>query len=322
MVTRVHPESGVMAAGARARRAHRDARSASRQECLRDRRDVGFDVPMVSNTTAEELRYGRALRRHTVGDIFRWCCRASSFISRPFALSSALRRSTGAVPLIFPRFRRLSAWRASSPEILVACAMARMIRLIERRIAPRAARLLPSDKANASDLLADPKELPEHLTPLDPAQRRRPRRLDRLGQGHRRSSWNTISGSDAHSSRTMWAALIPSHDAPRRASSALVKYRSPGAPAPWRSSDEPEKEKRGPLCRLRRLFLRRRSDGHPHRVPNRHNCRDGKIPGRRWASSRIWFKPSERPNGQQAPASWFRAAEEAVRFASGAKRGQ
>ena len=77
-----------------------------------------------------------------------------------------------------------------------------------------------------------------------------------------------------------------------------------------------------PLCRLRRLFLRRRRDGHLHRAAHRagqgrHDVRPGRRRHRR--RFRPGFEQQECINKAKA---LFRAADEARRFASQAQRGQ
>ena len=332
VVTRVHPESGVTAAQAHARAVERitsviDALDRPVDKSAYEIGDVGLDVPMVSNTTAEE--YGAMVERSKeyikAGDIFQVVLSQrfeAPFTLPPFALYRALRRVNPAPFLYFLDFGDFCV-AGSSPEILVR------VRDGEVTIRPIAGtrprgKTPAEDKANASDLLADPKELSGHLMLLA---------LGRNDVG-RVASIGSVKVTDKffleyysqvmHIVSNVVGKLDPSHDALDALAAGFPAGTVSGAPKvrAMEIIDELEKEKRGLYAGCVGYFS---ADGAMDTCIALRTAivKDGKM----YVQAGAGIVADSVPASEQAECvnkakALFRAAEEAVRFASGAKRGQ
>jgi anthranilate synthase component 1 len=132
--------------------------------------DIDLSVPVASNTTHERYleMVAKAKEYIAAGDIFQVVLSQrfeAPFSLPPFALYRALRRTNPSPFLYFLDFGEFAV-AGSSPEILVR------VRDGEVTIRPiagtRRRGVTPDeDKALAAELLADPKELAEHLMLLD-----------------------------------------------------------------------------------------------------------------------------------------------------------
>ena len=240
-----------------------------------------------------------------------------------FALYRALRRVNPSPFLYYLNFGGFAVV-GSSPEILVRV---RDGKVTIRPIAgtrPRGA-TPEEDKALAKELLADAKERAEHLMLLD-LGRNDVGRVAEIGSVRVTDSLlpRILQPGDAHRVECRRQARfglrcrrcadggLPRRHRIRRAESA-------------RHGDHRRARRRGArsLCGLRRLFLGRRRDGQLHRAQNlggegRRRCMCRPAP----ASS-----PTRVPEREQAECvskarALFKAADEAVRFAARAKRGQ
>jgi anthranilate synthase component 1 len=175
VVTPARPQAGVHARAAFNQACERLADVVSDfDRSLPHARDNGVDLaalpPPSSNMSREEFHrmVDRAKEYILAGDIFQVVLSQRltlPFTLPPFALYRALRRTNPSPFLFFLDFGKF-ALVGSSPEILVRL---RDNQVIIRPIAgtrPRGASAA-EDKALAAELLADPKELAEHLMLLD-----------------------------------------------------------------------------------------------------------------------------------------------------------
>ena len=256
-----------------------------------------LDVAPRSNTTPAEFKRMvlRAKDYIAAGDIFQVVLSQrfeAPFTLPPFALYRALRRVNPSPYLFFLDFGDF-AIAGSSPEILVK---ARDGTVTIRPIAgtrPRGA-TPHEDKALEAELLADPKERAEHLMLLD---------LGRNDVG-RVAEIGTVTVTDQffierysqvmHIVSNVEGKLRHDRDALDALAAGFPAGTVSGAPKvrAMQIIDELEKEKRGALCRLRRLFLRRRRHGHLHRAAHRagqgrHHVRAGRRRHRRRFRSAI-----------------------------------
>lgn len=174
IVTPVRPESGVTAAMAHARAVERIARVVDALDVPIDKAahiaNVETGTPITSNTSPE--RYFDMVRRAkeyiAAGDVFQVVLSQrfeAPFTLPPFALYRALRRTNPSPYLYFLNFGEFAV-AGSSPEILVR------VRDGEVAIRPIAGTrprgdTPEADKRLAEELLADPKERAEHLMLLD-----------------------------------------------------------------------------------------------------------------------------------------------------------
>ena len=294
--------SGACARGRSAHRSGRGARQAARQG-TRDRQRRGLaDCAHLEHDARRIPRHRRAReglhrgRRYFSGrarTAFRGTVRAGAVR----ALPRAPPRQSGAVPVL-PRLRQLRR-RGLKPRNPGAHAGAYGHGAPDRRHA--AAGATPhDDKALEAELLADPKERAEHLMLLD---------LGRNDVG-RVAAIGTVKVTDQffierysqvmHIVSNVEGTLDPRRDALDALAAGFPAGTVSGAPKvrAMQIIDELEKEKRGALRRLRRLFLGRRRHGHLHRAAHgldqgRQNVR----PGRRGESSPT---PIPRANSRNA----------------------
>jgi anthranilate synthase component 1 len=174
LVTPIRPQAGVTAAQAHARAIERLTAAVDTLEGPLNRSatytDIDLDVPVVSNTSHERYleMVAKAKEYIAAGDIFQVVLSQrfeAPFSLPPFALYRALRRTNPSPFLYFLDFGGFAV-AGSSPEILVR------VRDGEVTIRPiagtrRRGATPEADKALAAELLADPKELAEHLMLLD-----------------------------------------------------------------------------------------------------------------------------------------------------------
>jgi anthranilate synthase component 1 len=174
IVTPIRPEPGLTAEQAHARAVERLTAVVDTIEGplhrTSDYSDVDLDVPVVSNTTHERyLEMVAAAKEYiAAGDIFQVVLSQrfeAPFTLPPFALYRALRRTNPSPFLYYLDFGDFAV-AGSSPEILVRVrdgdVTIRPIAGTRRRGATP-----EQDEALAAELLADPKELAEHLMLLD-----------------------------------------------------------------------------------------------------------------------------------------------------------
>jgi anthranilate synthase component 1 len=281
----------------------------------------------VSNTTAAEYEamVAKAKEYILAGDIFQVVLSQrfeSSFTLPPFALYRALRRVNPAPFLYFLNYGEY-AIAGSSPEILVR---ARDNKVTIRPIAgtrPRGA-TPHEDKDFEIELLADPKERAEHLMLLD-LGRNDVGRVSKIGTvkvtdqffverySHVMHIVSNVEGemSDKHDSLSALVAGFPAGTV-----SGAPKVRA------MQIIDELEKEKRGVYAGSVGYFA---ADGSMDTciVLRTALVKDGKMYVQAGAGIVVDSNPkSEQLECENKAKALFRAAEEARRFASAAKRGQ
>ena len=181
------------------------------------------------------------------------------------------------------------------------------------------------DEALAADLLADPKERAEHLMLLD-LGRNDVGRVAEIGtvNGDRAVRHRALQPRDAHRLERRGQA----RPAPRCVDALAAGFPAgtvSGAPKvrAMEIIDELESDKRGLYGGCDRLFRRLRRDGHLHCATHRRSSRTARCMCRPApASSTIPDPDAEHRECMNKAKGLFRAAEEAVRFATRAKRGQ
>ena len=332
LVTPVRPEAGVNTAAAFNRATERlnavmDALDRPLDKEAADAIAGPLAVPPTSNTSPDEFHamVARAKEYIAAGDIFQVVLSQrfeAPFGLSPFALYRALRRVNPAPFLFFLDFGGF-AIAGSSPEILVRV---RNGVVTVRPIAGTRHRgeTPHEDKALEDELLADPKERAEHLMLLD---------LGRNDVG-RVAEIGTVTVTDQffieryryvmHIVSNVEGKLAPRHDAVDALAAGFPAGTVSGAPKvrAMEIIDELEKEKRG---------LYAGSVGYFSAAGEMDTCivlrtalvKDGVMYVQAGAGivadSTPDFEQQECVNKAKA---LFRAAEEARRFASAAKRGQ
>ncbi|MFN0263538.1 anthranilate synthase component I [Tepidamorphus sp. 3E244] len=281
----------------------------------------------VSNTTPDEYKQmvARAKEYIAAGDIFQVVLSQrfeAPFSLPPFALYRALRRVNPAPFLYFLDFDDFAVV-GSSPEILVRV---REGKVTIRPIAgtrPRGA-TPAEDRALSEELLADPKECAEHLMLLD---------LGRNDVG-RVSKIGTVEVTDRffleyysqvmHIVSNVEGKLADGKDAIDGLVAGFPAGTVSGAPKvrAMEIIDELEKEKRGIYAGAIGYFS---ADGEMDTciVLRTSIVRDGKM----YVQAGAGIVADSVPESEQAECvnkakALFRAAEEAVRFAASAGRGQ
>jgi anthranilate synthase component 1 len=289
------------------------------------------DEPMganaLSNTTSAEYEamVAKAKEYILAGDIFQVVLSQrfeSSFTLPPFALYRALRRVNPAPFLYFLNFGGY-AIAGSSPEILVR---ARDNKVTIRPIAgtrPRGA-TPHEDKDLENELLSDPKERAEHLMLLD---------LGRNDVG-RVSKIGTVKVTDQffveryshvmHIVSNVEGEMSEKHDSLSALVAGFPAGTVSGAPKvrAMQIIDELEREKRGVYAGSVGYFA---ADGSMDTciVLRTALVKDGKMYVQAGAGIVADSNPkSEQLECENKAKALFRAAEEARRFASAAKRGQ
>ena len=333
VVTPVRPEKGVPAKTALARAAERLAAIVDALDRPLDHAAANGATPAPSpslpssNTTpAEYERMVRTAKEYiAAGDIFQVVLSQrfeAPFELPPFALYRALRRINPSPYLYFLDFGDF-AIAGSSPEILVKVSGGTVTIRPIAGTRPRGA-TPHEDNALEAELLADPKERAEHLMLLD---------LGRNDVG-RVAEIGTVKVTDQffieryshvmHIVSNVEGKLAAKHDCDRRAGGGLSGRHGVGRAQGAGDGDHRragEGEAR-PLCRRGRLFLRRRR--HGHRIVLRTALvKDGTMYVQAGAGIVADSNPkSEQQECVNKAKALFRAAEEAKRFASAARRGQ
>ena len=333
VVTPVRPAAGVAARAAyESAQARLDAVVAALEAPL-DHQPPEVDpallaAPAVSNTSEAEYRamVAKAKDYIVAGDAFQVVL-SQRFTSRfelpAFSLYRALRRVNPSPYLCFLDFGGFQIV-VSSPEILVRVRGGKVcIRPIAgtRRRGATAA----EDEALAAELLADPKERAEHLMLLD-LGRNDVGRVAKIGSVKVTDSFFIERYSHVmHIVSNVEGDLRDDFDVVVGAVGGLPRRhrlgRAEGAgDGDHRRTGEGQARH---LRRLHRLFRRRRRNGHLHRACAPRWSRTAKCTSRPApASSTIPSRPTSMRECVNKAQALFRAAEEAVRFATRAKRGQ
>jgi len=332
VVTPVRPETDVDAKTALARATERlsgivDALDRPLDKSLSEYAEGPLDVPAKSNTTPAEYRtmVARAKEYIAAGDAFQIVLAQrfeAPFTLPPFALYRALRRINPAPFLYFLDFGGFAV-AGSSPEILVRV---RDDVVTIRPIAgtrPRGA-TPHEDKALEDELLADPKECAEHLMLLD---------LGRNDVG-RVASIGSVTVTDKffierysqvmHIVSNVEGKLDQKHDALDALAAGFPAGTVSGAPKvrAMEIIDELEKEKRGLYAGCVGYFSAA-GEMDTCIVLRTALIKDGKM----YVQAGAGIVADSNPDAEQQECinkakALFRAAEEARRFASAAKRGQ
>jgi anthranilate synthase component 1 len=332
VITPVRAQNGITAKAAYAQAVERltavvDALDMPLNKETTAESDDAIGANAVSNTTPAEYEamVAKAKEYILAGDIFQVVLSQrfeSSFTLPPFALYRALRRVNPAPFLYFLNFGEYSI-AGSSPEILVR---ARDSKVTIRPIAgtrPRGA-TPHEDKDLENELLADPKERAEHLMLLD---------LGRNDVG-RVSKIGTVKVTDQffveryshvmHIVSNVEGEMSEKHDSLSALVAGFPAGTVSGAPKvrAMQIIDELEKEKRGVYAGSVGYFA---ADGSMDTciVLRTALVKDGKMYVQAGAGIVADSNPkSEQLECENKAKALFRAAEEARRFASAAKRGQ
>lgn len=329
-VTQIRPEPGVSGRQAYARAVERlgdivDTLDRPVPRAAYEMGEASLDIPMVSNTAPEAYlgMVERAKEYIRAGDIFQVVLSQrfeAPFTLPPFALYRALRRVNPAPFLYFLDFGGFSVV-GSSPEILVR------VRDGDVTIRPIAGtrprgKTPEEDKALGADLLADPKELAEHLMLLD---------LGRNDVG-RVAEIGTVKVTDKffleyyshvmHIVSNVTGRLDPSHDVLDALAAGFPAGTVSGAPKvrAMEIIDELESEKRGLYAGCVGYFS---ADGAMDTCICLRTAivKDGRMYAQAGAGIVADSVPmSEHQECVNKAKALFRAAEEAVRFASVAGR--
>ena len=331
LITPLRPDKHVAAENAYSRALDRLTRVMDRLDAPLERGldadGVDLTINMQSNTTPED--YYAMVRKAkdyiSAGDIFQVVLSQrfeTEFTLPPFALYRALRRVNPAPFLYFLKFGDF-AIIGSSPEILVR---ARDGEITIRPIAGTRPRgdTPEEDAVYAKELLSDPKELAEHLMLLD---------LGRNDVG-RVSKIGTVKVTDQffleyysqvmHIVSNVVGELSPEFDAIDALSAGFPAGTVSGAPKvrAMQIIDELESNKRGPYGGAVGYFT---ADGNMDTcIVLRTSVVKG---GKMYVQAGAGIVADSIPEMEQQECiskakALFRAAEEAVRFASSTSRGQ
>lgn len=332
VITPVRPEKDVSEAAAYARAVERlngviDALDAALDKQTAAGIDESILSAVASNTAPDkyEAMVRRAKEYIFAGDIFQVVLSQrfeAPFALPPFALYRALRRVNPAPFLYFLDYGDFSV-AGSSPEILVRT---RDDRVTIRPIAgtrPRGA-TPHEDKALEDELLADPKERAEHLMLLD-LGRNDVGRVSKIGSVKVTDQFFIERYSHVmHIVSNVEGELDAKHDALSALVAGFPAGTVSGAPKvrAMQIIDELEKEKRGVYAGSVGYFA---ADGSMDTciVLRTALIKDGKMYVQAGAGIVADSDPaSEQRECENKAKALFRAAEEARRFASAAKRGQ
>ncbi len=289
--------------------------------------DVDLDVPVVSNTPHEHYlaMVAKAKEYIAAGDIFQVVLSQrfeAPFSLPPFALYRALRRTNPSPFLYFLDFGSFAV-AGSSPEILVR------VRDGEVTIRPiagtrRRGETPEQDKALAAELLADPKERAEHLMLLD-LGRNDVGRVAEIGSVKVTDRFFLEYYSQVmHIVSNVVGRLAAPHDMLDALAAGFPAGTVSGAPKvrAMQIIDELELEKRGIYAGCVGYFS---ADGAMDTciVLRTSIVKDGKMYAQAGAGIVADSVPeSEHQECIAKARALFRAAEEAVKFASQAGRGQ
>jgi anthranilate synthase component 1 len=332
VITPVRPQPGVDARTALARATEHlsavmDSLDRPLDKSVADVDAGAIDVASTSNTTPAQYSdmVLKAKDYIAAGDIFQVVLSQrfeAPFALPPFSLYRALRRTNPSPYLYFLNFRGF-AIAGSSPEILVKVS-GRTVTV--RPIAgtrPRGA-TPHEDKALEDELLADPKERAEHLMLLD-LGRNDVGRVARIGTVNVTDQFFVERYSHVmHIVSNVEGELSDKHDALDALAGGFPAGTVSGAPKvrAMQIIDELEREKRG---------LYAGAVGYFSAAGEMDTCivlrtalvKDGKMYVQAGAGIVADSNPaSEQQECINKAKALFRAAEEARRFASAAKRGQ
>jgi anthranilate synthase component I len=332
VITPVRPEKSVDAKAALARAVERLARVVESLDKPLDKslaeHDAGpIDVPAKSNTTPEEYKsmVRRAKDYIFAGDAFQIVLAQrfeAPFTLPPFSLYRALRRTNPSPYLYFLDFGSF-AIAGSSPEILVKVSNSTVTIRPIAGTRPRGT-TSKEDKALEAELLADPKERAEHLMLLD---------LGRNDVG-RVAAIGTVTVTDQffveryshvmHIVSNVEGKLAGDRDALDALAAGFPAGTVSGAPKvrAMQIIDELEKEKRGLYAGCVGYFSAA-GEMDTCIVLRTALVKDGKM----YVQAGAGIVADSNPDLEQQECinkakALFRAAEEARRFASAAKRGQ
>lgn len=332
VVTPVRPEKGIDAKVALTRATERlssvvDALDRPLDKAVAEFDDGPLDVPPVSNTTPAE--YDAMVRKAkeyiAAGDIFQVVLAQrfeAPFALPAFSLYRALRRTNPSPYLYFLDFGSFAV-SGSSPEILVK--VSNDVVTIRPIAGTRPRGATPhEDKAYEAELLADPKECAEHLMLLD---------LGRNDVG-RVSSIGSVKVTDKffveryshvmHIVSNVEGKLDPKYDALDALAAGFPAGTTSGAPKvrAMEIIDELERDKRGLYAGCVGYFSAA-GEMDTCIVLRTALVKDGKMYVQAGAGIVADSNPaSEQQECVNKAKALFRAAEEARRFASTAKRGQ
>ena len=332
VVTPVRPEAAVKAEAAFNRAAERISAIVDALDRPLDKEAVGGEagpltVPPTSNTTPDEFKrmVARAKDYITAGDIFQVVLSQrfeAPFALPPFSLYRALRRVNPAPFLFFLDFGGYAV-AGSSPEILVrvrdgVVTVRPIAGTMPRGETPH------EDKEFEDRLLADPKERAEHLMLLD-LGRNDVGRVAEIGSVKVTDQFFIERYSHVmHIVSNVEGKLAAKHDAVDALAAGFPAGTVSGAPKvrAMEIIDELEKEKRG---------LYAGSVGYFSAAGEMDTCivlrtalvKDGVM----YVQAGAGIVADSNPDSEQQECvnksrALFRAAEEARRFASAAKRGQ
>jgi anthranilate synthase component 1 len=332
VVTPVRPERGVDAKTALTRAVERlmavvDSLDRPLDKSLVEYDAGPLDVPPKSNTTAADYKamVAKAKDYIAAGDAFQIVLAQrfeAPFTLPPFSLYRALRRTNPSPYLYFLDFGDFAV-AGSSPEILVKVSGDTVT--IRPIAGTRARGLTPhEDKALEEELLADPKERAEHLMLLD-LGRNDVGRVARIGTVKVTDQFFVERYSHVmHIVSNVEGKMRPDRDALDALAAGFPAGTVSGAPKvrAMQIIDELEKEKRG---------LYAGAVGYFSAAGEMDTCivlrtalvKDGKM----YVQAGAGIVADSNPDSEQQECvnkakALFRAAEEARRFASAAKRGQ
>ena len=332
VVTPVRPEKGMTATAALARASERLASIVDTLDKPLDHTAAHLEIgpltiqPSSNTPSAEYERMVHAAKEYiAAGDVFQVVLSQrfeAAFELPPFALYRALRRVNPSPYLYFLEFGEFAV-AGSSPEILVKVSGGTVTVRPIAGTRPRGA-TPHDDQALEAELLADPKERAEHLMLLD---------LGRNDVG-RVAKIGTVTVTDQffierysqvmHIVSNVEGALAEQHDAIDALAAGFPAGTVSGAPKvrAMEIIDELEKEKRG---------LYAGAVGYFSAAGEMDTCivlrtalvKDGMMYVQAGAGIVADSDPkSEQQECVNKAKALFRAAEEARRFASAAKRGQ
>ena len=332
VVTPVRPEKGVDAKTALTRAVERlsrvvDALDQPLDKSLADYDEGPLEVPPQSNTTPEEYKamVRQAKEYIAAGDAFQIVLAQrfeAPFSLPPFSLYRALRRTNPSPYLYFLDYGDYAV-AGSSPEILVKVSGETVTIRPIAGTRPRGA-TPHEDKALEEELLADPKECAEHLMLLD---------LGRNDVG-RVAKIGTVNVTDRffieryshvmHIVSNVEGTLDEKYDALDALAAGFPAGTVSGAPKvrAMEIIDELEREKRGLYAGCVGYFSAA-GEMDTCIVLRTALVKDGKMYVQAGAGIVADSDPaSEQQECINKAKALFRAAEEARRFASAAKRGQ
>jgi anthranilate synthase component I len=289
--------------------------------------DAHLDIANVSNTNPDEFRRMVLKGKEYIaaGDIFQVVLAQrfeAPFTLPPFALYRALRRVNPAPFLFFLDYGAFAV-AGSSPEILVRVRDGKVTIRPLAGTRPRGA-TPHEDAALEQELLADPKERAEHLMLLD-LGRNDVGRVAKIGSVEVTDQFFIERFSQVmHIVSNVEGALAPEHDALDALAAGFPAGTVSGAPKvrAMEIIDELEKEKRGIYAGCVGYFSAA-GDLDSCIVLRTALIKDGRM----YVQAGAGIVADSDPQAEQQECinkakALFRAADEARRFASSARRGQ